>query len=441
MIEVDTLLYARWVVPVQPSGLVLENHCLAIDDGRIVALVANDDAVQRYTGREVRELRHHALIPGLVNAHTHAAMNLFKGLADDLPLMEWLHGHIWPAEQRWISETFVRDGTKLAIAEMLRGGTTCFNDMYFYPDEVARVASASGIRVSLGLIVVDFPTVWASDASEYIAKGTAVHDRLRDDPLITTAFAPHAPYTVSDEPLRRIATLAEELDVPIHMHVNETADEVTKSVASHGMRPIERLERLGLLSERLLAVHMTQASDDDIARFAHHGAHVVHCPESNLKLASGYCPVDAFHAAGVNVALGTDGAASNNDLDMLAEARTAALLAKAASTSPGTLPAEHALHMATLAGARALGLDHDIGSLEVGKAADVVALDFAMVEMQPVYHPISQLIYAANRQQVSDVWVAGRQLLNTGTLTTLDAMELIKNAQQWRERIVERTPI
>ena len=415
--------------------MVLEHHCLVIDDSRIIAIVPQAVAAQTYTGRDVRHLDQHALIPGLVNTHTHAAMNLFKGLADDLPLMPWLQEHIWPAEQRWVSEAFVRDGTGLAVAEMLRGGTTCFNDMYFYPDEVARVATASGIRVSLGLIVIDFPTVWARDTSEYIDKGTAIHDQVRDDPLITTAFAPHAPYTVSDDPLRHIGVLAEELDIPIHMHVNETAHEVEQSVKEHGVRPVERLERLGLLSQRLLAVHMTQITEDDIVRFARHGAHVVHCPESNLKLASGYCPIDDFLAAGVNVALGTDGAASNNDLDMLAEARTAALLAKAATQSPAALPAELALHMATLGGARALGLDQHIGSLEPGKAADVVALDFSTVELQPVYNPVAQLIYAANRQQVSDVWVNGRQLLDRGALTTLDTVDLVNRAQQWRERI------
>ncbi len=436
MEPVDTLIEARWIVPVTPAGVTLEEHALAIADGRIAGVCPVREARERYAPAVTHRLADHALIPGLVNTHTHAAMTLFRGLADDLPLMEWLEQHIWPAETQWVSEAFVRDGTRLAVAEMLRGGTTCFNDMYFFPDETARVASAAGIRATVGLIVIDFSTVWAGDANEYIAKGLEVHDQLRNDPLVQVAFAPHAPYTVSDEPLARIGVLAEELDIPVHIHVHETRDEVTRSVARFGERPLARLDRLGLLSPHLLAVHMTQLEDAEIRRVAACGAHVVHCPESNLKMASGFCPVQRLLGAGTNLALGTDGAASNNDLDMLGEMRTAALLAKGVSGEASALQAAQALEMATLGGARALGLEERIGTLEPGKEADVAAIDLCTIETEPLYHPISQIVYAAGRAQVTDAWVAGRHLLKERVLLTLDEGALRARAREWRGRIV-----
>ncbi|MDZ7754507.1 MAG: TRZ/ATZ family hydrolase [Gammaproteobacteria bacterium] len=430
----DTAILAPWIIPVEPDDRVLEDHALLIRDGRIVDLVARS-RLDGYTVHERVELADHALIPGLVNAHGHAAMTLFRGLADDLPMMHWLTEHIWPAEGRWIDEAFVRDGTRLAVAEMLRGGTTCFNDMYFFPDATAAVAAEAGMRAVVGLIMVDMPTAWARDADEYLSKGTALHDRLRDEPLVHTAFSPHAPYSVSDGPLERIRVLAEELDIPIHMHVHESPEELAHSLKHYGCRPLERLERLGLLTPRLMAVHMTHLEPDEIARVANCGASVVHCPESNLKLASGFCPVHALAAAGVNLALGTDGAASNNDLDMFAEMRTAALLAKGVAGDPTALPAHAALRMATLAGARALGLEDITGSLIAGKAADVTAVHLGAVETQPVYSPVSQLVYAAGRHQVSDVWVAGRRVLKDRLLTTLDTRDAIVKAAAWRDKI------
>ncbi len=442
MQPVDTLISARWVVPVEPEGAVLDRHAVAVSRGRVVDVLPTDQARRRYLPAVERDLPDHVLIPGLVNAHTHAAMSLFRGLADDLPLMRWLAEHIWPAEGRWVSDEFVQDGTRLAVAEMLRGGTTCFNDMYFFPEDTGRVASVLGIRAVVGLILIDVPTVWARDADEYLAKGLAVHDRFRDDPLVRTAFAPHAPYTVSDQALTRVATLAEELDVPVHMHVQETADEVRQEIERHGLRPLARLERLGLLTPRLVAVHMTQLEPAEVERVAEHGASVVHCPESNLKLASGFCPVERLLDAGVNVALGTDGAASNNDLDLLGEARTAALLGKAVAGSAAAVDAWTVLTLATLHGARALGLEDEIGSIVVGKAADLVAVDLSALETQPVYHPVSQLVYAAGRHQVSDVWVAGRHLLKDRLPTTFDEAEVRARARAWGERIAagDRTP-
>lgn len=431
---VDTAILAPWIVPVEPAGRVLEDHALLIRDGRIVDLVARA-RLDAYTVHERVELADHALIPGLVNAHGHAAMTLFRGLADDLPMMSWLMEHIWPAEGRWIDEAFVGDGTRLAVAEMLRGGTTCFNDMYFFPDAAAAVAAEAGMRAVVGLIMVDMPTAWARDADEYLSKGIALHDRLRDEPLVHTAFSPHAPYSVSDGPLERIRVLAEELDIPIHMHVHESPEELAHSLEHYGCRPLERLERLGLLTPRLMAVHMTHLEPDEIARVANCGASVVHCPESNLKLASGFCPVHALAGAGVNLALGTDGAASNNDLDMIGEMRTAALLAKGVAGRPDAVGAEQALAMATINGARALGLGEQTGSIEQGKWADLCCVDLQQPATWPVYDPVAQLVYAAGRDQVTDVWVAGRRMVADGHLARLDESAIIKRASDWRDRI------
>lgn len=436
---VDSLINARWVIPVEPDGVVLEHHGVAVRDGRIVDLLPAAEAARRYQPRERLDLDRHALIPGLINGHTHSAMSLFRGLADDLPLMEWLAGHIWPAEQAWVGRDFVRDGVGLALAEMIRGGTTCFNDMYFFPDQVARVAVEAGIRTVQGLIVVDFPTPWAKDADEYFRKGEAVHDEFRSEPLVDTAFAPHAPYTVADAALERVAMLAEELDIPIHMHIHETAHEVQEAVDKTGQRPLARLKGLGLLSPRLIAVHMTALSDAEIGLVAEHGVHVAHCPESNLKLATGLCPAEALRRAGINLALGTDGAASNNDLDMLGEMRSAALLAKGVARDARALPAHAVLRMATLNGARALGLEERIGSLEAGKAADMAAVDLGALETQPVYDPVSQIVYAAGRSQVSHVWVAGRPLLADRDLLTLDAAEILARSSEWQRRIANQT--
>jgi 5-methylthioadenosine/S-adenosylhomocysteine deaminase len=436
MQTIDTLIKARWIVPVEPEGVVLKDHALAIQDGRILDLLPSAEAGQRYQAATVHDLPDHALIPGLVNAHTHAAMSLMRGLADDLPLMDWLQGHIWPAESRWVGAEFVEDGTMLAMAEMLRGGVTCFNDMYFFPEITAHAVARAGMRAALGLIVIDFPTAWASNADDYIAKGLAIYDEHKDEALLSFCFAPHAPYTVSDGPLQRIRTLANELDLPVHMHVHETAHEVEESMARLGMRPLERLAQLGLVGPNLLAVHMTQLNDAEIAHLAGAGAHVLHCPESNLKLASGFCPVQRLLEAGVNVCLGTDGAASNNDLDLMGEMRTAALLAKGVANDAAALPAATALRMATLDGARALGLGEETGSLVPGKSADVVAVDMNCLESRPVYHPLSQLVYASGREHVTHVWVAGKALLRDRQLTTLDLETIQAKATLWQERLM-----
>lgn len=439
MKHIDQLIHARWIVPVEPDNKVLEHHSIAIHDGLIIAILAQEKARQRYSADHEHHLDKHCLIPGLINSHTHLAMSLFRGLADDLPLMTWLNDHIWPVEKKHLSDEFVEAGSALAIAECLRGGVTCINDMYFFPEATARVVDQSGIRAMLGMIVIDFPTTWAADATECLRKGQQLRDHYRHHPRITTAYAPHAPYTVSDETLTTLASNAEEMDIPIHMHIHETADEVEQSIATYSMRPIERLDKLGLLSPRLLAVHMTQLNEQDITACKRAGVKIIHCPESNLKLASGFCPIGELHRRKINISIGTDGAASNNDLDMFSEMRSAALLAKAVSKDASAIPAHTALRMATLNGAKALGLETITGSLKKGKAADITAIDLSDLENQPLYDVISQLVYNTGRDKVSDVWVAGKQLLKNRRLLTMNKPDIMVRSQAWADKIKQDT--
>ena len=433
--NIETLIDARWIIPVEPEGVTLHNHALAIADGKIIDILPTDEARQRYHARNTHHLEHHALIPGLINSHTHAAMSLLRGIADDLPLMEWLQEHIWPCEQKWVSEAFVRDGTRLALAEMIRGGTTCFSDMYFFPEVTARCVNETGIRATIGMILVDFPSAWAENSDEYLSKNIALYEELRNDPLISTAFAPHAPYSVSDQTINKMVAIAEELERPFHMHVHETVTEIDNSLKQYKIRPLERLKKLGLLGPDFIAVHMTQLNDNEIDELAKYGCHIVHCPESNLKLASGFCPVVRLLDAGINVALGTDGVASNNDLDMLGEMRTAALLAKGVAGDASVVKASQALQMATLNGAKALGIDNETGSLKTGKSADIAAIRLDSIETQPVFDPVSQIVYAANRDQITDVWVSGRQLLKSRVLTTLNIEDIQLKISEWGNRL------
>ena len=433
--DIDLLLEARWVVPVEPHAVVLDEHAVAIHRGEIVAILPIAEARALYAPRERVELPEHALIPGLINAHTHNPMTLLRGLADDLPLMTWLREHIWPAEGRVMGPDFIRDGVELAVAEMIRGGTTCANENYFFPDVIAATYRAMGFRAVIGLPVIDFPTAWAKTSDEYFSRALEVHDALRGETLLTTAFVPHAPYTVSDENFERIRVLADQLDIPIHLHTHETAHEVDEAVEKDGIRPFQRLQKLGIVNDRLVAVHMTQLTDAEIAACAKAGVSVVHCPESNLKLASGFCPAEKLRAAGVNVCIGTDGCASNNDLDMFGEMRTAALLAKAVAGDAAAFDAAYALRAATLNGARAIGLGERVGSIEVGKRADLVPVRLDALETQPLYHVASQLVYATGRHQVSDVWIDGRRKLADGDLVDIDTAAIRAKARAWRERI------
>ena len=427
----QSLLRPRWVIPVEPAGAVLEGHCVALRDGVIEAVVPDAVAAERFASYPRVELREHALIPGLVNAHTHAAMSLMRGIADDLPLMRWLEEHIWPAEARHVSPAFVKDGTLLACAEMLRGGVTCFNDMYFFPGAALEAALEAGMRASLGMIVFDVPSAYGADPDDYLAKGLALRDQWREHPLLSFCLAPHAPYTVSDATFGKIATMAGEVDVPLHIHLHETDDEIRRSVAEHGVRPLERLRRLGLLGPGLIAVHAVHLEDAEIALLAKHGASVAHCPSSNLKLASGFAPAAKLAAAGVNLALGTDGAASNNRLDLFGEMRLAALLAKAVAGDAEAMPASAALRAATLGGAAALGLEARIGSLVAGKAADLAAVRIAGPELSPCYDPLSHLVYAAGREHVTDVWVAGRRLMEDKILANSSLEGLDTRSKLW----------
>ena len=422
--KIDTLLHAKWVVPVDDKHRYLEQHSIAIHEDKIIDILPTSLAKKKYNANTNRTYEQHALIPGLINSHTHAAMNLFRGLADDLNLMDWLENHIWPAEAKYVNEAFVHTGTELAIAEMIRSGTTCFNDMYFFPDITARVAAEKGMRASIGLILIDFPTVWANNSTEYIDKGLTVFDHYKGHDLIKTAFAPHAPYTVSDEPLKQIKILADELELNIHMHVHETESEVDDAIKNNGQRPLARLNSLGLLTPSLQAVHMTQLQNDEIELLASSGSHIIHCPESNMKLASGICPAHQLLNAGVNVALGTDSSSSNNNLDMFGEMQSAALLAKISTMDATALPADQVLQMATINGARALGLEEITGSLEVGKFADIVAVNFDTIETIPVYDPVSHLVYCSSREHVTDVWIAGKQCLTDKVLNSIDENKL-----------------
>jgi 5-methylthioadenosine/S-adenosylhomocysteine deaminase len=431
----DLVIAARWVIPVEPDGAALPDHSVVVDAGRIVALLDSATAAERFDPVRRVTLDEHVLIPGLVNLHTHAAMTLMRGLADDRPLMTWLRDHIWPAEARHVSPEFVYDGTLAACAEMLRGGVTCANDMYFFPESAARAFLDAGMRASLGLIAVEFPSAYAADAEDYLAKGLALRDRLAGESRLSFCMAPHAPYTVGDATFRRIATLAEELDVPVHVHVGETAGETQESVAQHGCRPLERLDRLGLLNERLIAVHAVHLLPQEIAALARAGASVAHCPSSNLKLASGFAPVPALLAGGVNLGLGTDGAASNNRLDLFQEMRTAALLAKNVAGDATALPAVQALRLATLGGARALGLDAAIGSIAPGKRADLAAVTLGTVETQPCFDPFSHLVYACGREHVTHVWVDGAPVVADRDLVRVDSRDLEKRQSLWQNRL------
>ncbi len=430
------ILHPRWIVPVIPRETVLERHSLSIANGKILAILPTEQARMLDAQQHV-DLPDHALTPGFVNSHGHAAMSLFRGFADDVALMTWLNQLIWPAETTFVSEDFVRDGSDLALAELALSGTTTVSDNYFFPNIMAARADRIGLRAQLCFPVIDVPTAWASQQEEYLAKGLALRDSYRDHDRIEVAFGPHATYSLEEHTLQRIATLANELDAPIQIHLHETRGEVQQSVERIGERPIDQLQRIGMLGPRTQCVHMTALANEDIQVLVETGAHVVHCPRSNMKLASGNCPVQRLLDAGVNVALGTDGAASNNRLNMLAEMQTAALLAKLDGGEPTALSAQSALEMATINGAKALGIDAHTGSLEPGKAADIIAINLGGVHTQPVINVVSQLVYATSGQEVSHSWVAGQAIVTDGQLRNNDLNELLSRAEKWREPLLE----
>ena len=434
--RVDTVIDARWIIPIEPENTVLTHHSLVIDGGKIVALLPTAEASRHYTGQQHHRLTEHALLPGFINLHTHAAMTLLRGFADDLPLMRWLQEHIWPAEAKHVSPEFVRDGTELACREMLRGGITCFNDMYFFPEAAAEAALKTGIRAALGITVFEFPSAYGTDADNYLDKGLATRDALRDESLISFCLAPHAPYTVADKTFERVARLANQLDLPIHIHVHETEDEIAGSLKTHGVRPLKRLETLGLLSPGLIAVHAVHLEPEEIALLKKYGCHVAHCPTSNMKLASGIPPIAGMLEQQISIGLGTDGAASNNRLDLFHEVRHAALLAKVASHDASQLPAHRALAMATIEGARAIDLEDKIGSLATGKQADLLAIRLDDWIQQPCFDPVSHIVYVSGREDVTHVWVNGELRIADKIPVDFNALELQEKVKMWQNSLL-----
>lgn len=432
----DTRINARWLIPVEPFGVVLEHQAVILQGSRILAIVPQAEADQSYRTRETLDLNQHVVLPGLINLHGHTAMSLFRGLADDLPLMTWLNDHIWPAEGKFVSEQFVADGTRLAMAEMLRTGTTTFSDMYFFPEVTAQAAHDTGMRAQICFPLMDMPTVWGSGPEEYLRKGADLIEQWQRDDYIMPAIGPHAPYTVSDGPLGAAVELAQQTGAAIQLHLHETAFEVAEAVKASGQRPLARMADLGVLGANTQCVHMTQIDESDLAHLKKTGAHVIHCPESNLKLASGFCPVQKLLDHDINVTIGTDGAASNNDLDLFGELKTAAMVAKAVADDAAALSAHKALEMATLSGARALGRDHDIGSLVAGKLADLIAVDLSDPYLQPVYDPASHLVYSNHGRAVSHSWIHGVPQLQDGRLTRIDVPDLVLRVNEWRKQIL-----
>ncbi|MCJ8313205.1 MAG: TRZ/ATZ family hydrolase [Saccharospirillaceae bacterium] len=433
MTQVDSIILSGFIVTVNPEFEILKNHCLVIHNGQILAILENDQT--QYTSNQLIDRTEHIIMPGLINAHNHAAMTLLRGYADDMGLMTWLNEYIWPAEAKWVNDDFVYTGTQLAIAEMLKSGTTCFSDQYFFPLACAKAVDESGMRAQIAPPVIDFANNWAKDAQDHIDQTLALAKQYKNHERISIAFGPHAPYTVSDQPLTDIAALSKQQQLPVHIHIHETAFEVNDAVEKLGKRPLARLHELGLLNKNLQAVHMTQLNDDEIQLLVEHQVSVVHCPQSNLKLASGICPITALTKAGVNVCLGTDGAASNNDLDLFCEMRTAALLAKGTTGDPTSISAEQAIKMATINGAKALGLSAKIGSLEVGKQADFCIIECNHLNTSPMYNVASSLVYSTNSAQVSDVYVNGVCLLQDKQLLSLDETSLMQQAKQWQLKI------
>jgi 5-methylthioadenosine/S-adenosylhomocysteine deaminase len=440
-IPAELLLHPEWIIPIEPAGVTLTDHALVIDAGEILDLLPFEQAIQRYRPQETINLPGQVILPGLVNAHTHAAMTLLRGYADDMPLMDWLNKRIWPAEHRHLSSDFVRTGTLLACAEMLRGGITTFNDMYFFPDAAIDAIRQAGMRAAVGLPVLEFPTPYATDADDYLSKGLSIRDTYKDDPLLSFCLAPHAPYTVSDRSFEKIAMFAAQLELPIHLHLHETRDEIAESLRQYHMRPIERLRRLDLLNPQLIAVHAVHLNDAEIDLLNHHGCHVAHCPTSNLKLGSGIAPIAKLYPRGIDIALGTDSAASNNRLDMFQEMRLAALLAKGSSENAAAFSAHAALHAGTLGGACALGLDDRIGSLRPGKAADLCAVKLDDWIFQPCFDPASHLVYATGREQVTHTWIAGKLQHHAEIFRSIDISQLLTSIRLWHTRLADLSPV
>lgn len=435
--SVDLVIEARWIAILDTEHVFLEHYALVVHADKIVDLQEIATARKQYLAKERISLDEHILIPGLINLHTHAAMNLMRGIADDLPLMTWLNQHIWPTERAVVFDDYVKDASLHACAEMLSGGITCFNDMYFYPSATAAAVTQSGMRASLGLLVTEFATNYAADADDYLQKGFEAHDGWRNNPMISSVIAPHAPYTVTNKTFEKVVIYAEQLGLGIHTHLHETRHEIVQSQEEFGVRPIQRLSELGLLGPGFLAAHGVHLLPQEIDLLHAYGCHIAHCPSSNLKLGSGIAPVADLVAKQVNVGLGTDSAASNNRLDMFTEMRMAALLAKGASEDPTLLPAHQVLKMATINAAKALGLDEKIGSIEIGKQADITAVKLTDLTISPCYDPISHLVYTCGREHVTHTWVAGELKYSNGIYANIEPMELKEIVKKWQPKLAQ----
>ena len=431
------IISASWIFTSNSADQLLSDYSIVIKGNQIIDLVHQSKVFDEYDAEEIYQLTDHILIPGLINTHTHAAMSLFKGFSDDLPLQDWLNNYIWPAEKKFVNSSFVKDGSMLALSEMIKAGVTTFNDMYFYPESTAEASIELGVRSNVGLVVLDFPTNYAADPEDYLVKGFEFRDRWRSEELITTSIAPHAPYSVSDEAFSLINTYSEELGINIHMHLHETQWEIEDSVKRYGITPVQRLNNLGIINPSLIAAHCVHLNDQDMATLAKNKVSIVHNPSSNMKLGSGIADVAKMIKQNLNISLGTDSSASNNRLDIMEEMRLAALLTKGKNKSPELLSATQAIKMATINGAKTLGLDSIIGSIEKNKIADLVAIDLNSIENQPIYNPLATLVYSSSKSDVSYVWINGKIKLKEKELVNLDQEKIIQMAKIWQKRIKE----
>lgn len=437
--EVDLLVRNGTLVTVDAQHRVIPAGAVALAAGRIVAVGPEAEVARAYRGREVLDADGGLILPGLVNAHTHAAMALFRGIADDLRLMDWLRNYIFPAEARNVSADFVRAGTRLAALEMILSGTTTFVDMYYFEDQVAEAAREAGLRVVAGESIIDVPGGAPDNKtpSQALAYAQAFLERWKGDPLVVPAVAPHSTYLLSPELLKATRALADRYGAPILIHLSESSDEQKLIRERYGKTPTEHLRDLGVLRKGLVGAHGVWLTASDRAILKEAGAGVAHCPESNMKLASGTAPVREMLAEGVRLGIGTDGAASNNDLDMFEETLAASLLAKHASGDPTAAPAGAVLELATLGGARALGMEDRIGSLEIGKRGDLVLVGLDSPRLHPLYDPISHLVYAAKGSDVRHVVVEGRVVMRDRKVLTLDQAAVVAEAERLRTKILE----
>ncbi len=423
------------VVTVDANRRVIQHGAVAIDGRDIVAVDTADAIAARVRGTETIDAAGAVVMPGLINTHTHAPMVLFRGLADDLALMDWLQKYIFPAEAKTVTPAFVRAGTRLAALEMIESGTTAYVDMYYFEEEIGRVTKAAGLRGVLGQTIIQFPVPDAKTPAEGLARAERFAKEFAGDALITPAVAPHAMYTNDPDTLKACRALADRLHIPVITHLAETRDEVTTSQEKYHLTPVAFLDSIGFWGPRTIAAHAVHVTPADIQILAGRHVAVSHNPESNMKLASGIAPVEAMRNAGVTVALGTDGAASNNDLDMFEAMRQAAFLAKVGSGDPRAIPAAAALEMATIEGARAIGMDREIGSLETGKRADVLVVSMSSARQTPMYDPVSHLVYVTHGDDVRTTIVNGRVLMRDRRVLTLDAAQVLADARAYTDTI------